>query len=250
MLDSEFVKTVAKLGIESVKPELINVEDNHTAVMVNGSIVHRFKKDEPFGNLTVADFNSFVVAATKLVALAETSVVRVTKAGIVLVCDDNKPHKKAKVELKYNPTAAYECLLAWEGNSYRVSSINKLLRTKLFSTFDEKYLAIFKQVEFARSGSTVVSKTANRDTMGKSVDNAVKSAAGDIPEVLMFQTQLLQNVPCEPVLLKYYVDVNHENETIGIAPMGDIVDRAMTDTVDYLVGNLTAHLSSALVVAS
>lgn len=95
-----------------------------------------------------------------------------------------------------------------------------------------------------------VAKGAHRDTMGKSVDNAVRSLAGELPEVILFTTPLLQNAPCMPVDLRYYVEVDHDKEQIGIAAIGDFVAEAMRDTVAQLIDRLKDELPAALVVAS
>lgn len=250
MIDAEFVEAIASLAVGGVKPEIIDINDNQRIIVAGGAVIREFTKDEPFGETNVVEFSSLVDAALLLVPKAEQAVIQVKRDRITVSCDANKPHKKSHVSLLFQPTAAFECLTAWESQARQVSTINKLLRTKLFGSYDEKLITIFKQVEFARSSGTVVAKAAHRDTMGKSVDNAVRSLAGELPEIISFSTPLIQNVPCDPVLLRYYVDVNHDNESIGIAAIGDIVEIAMRDTVASLIERLKQELPSALVVAS
>ena len=250
MIDAEFVEAIANLAVTGVATSVLDVEDNKRIAVAGGAIIREFTKDEPFGSTSVVEFGSFVDAALLLVPKADQAVIQVQRDKIVLVCDANKPHKLARVTLQYKLTAAFEYLLAWESQSRQVSAINKLLRTKLYGSFDDKLITIFKQVEFARQSGTVVAKAAHRDTMGKSVDNAVRSMAGELPEIISFTTPLIQNVPCDPVTLRYYVDVDHDAEKIGIAAIGDIADLAMRETVASLVDRLKAELPAALVVAS
>lgn len=250
MLNEKFVESIKGLSEAGIKPEVLDIDGNQRIVVVGGKVIYTYRKDEPFGSISVSEFSSFVDAAIVLSKVAELSVVKVSTGGITICCDGNKPHKKATASLEFKDTAAFQCLQAWEKQPKSVATINKLLRTALVGTFDDRYISVFKQIEFARAGATVVSKTAHRDTMGKSVDNAVKSAAGDIPEVLSFLTPLLVNAPSEPVTLRYYVDVNHDNETIGLAAMGDFVNEAMRETVLALVERLRQELPTALVVAS
>jgi hypothetical protein len=78
----------------------------------------------------------------------------------------------------------------------------------------------------------------------------VRSLAGELPEVILFTTPLLQNAPCMPVDLRYYVEVDHDKEQIGIAAIGDFVAEAMRETVSQLIERLKGELPAALVVAS
>ena len=250
MLNAEFVEAIKALTERGVKPELIDVEDNRRAVVIGGQVVKTFKKDEPFGDLQVADFVSLVDAATMLDESAEQTVIKVCDNAIRCLCDSNKPHKKAAVGLIFKFSEAFTCLKNWMGAPKSVANINKLLRTQLAGTFDEgKLLPIFKQIEFARSGATTVTKANQRDTMGKLVDNAVKSAAGEIPEFIAFTLPLFTNIPAEHVRLLFYVEANHDNETIGISPVGDTITSAEAAIVASVIDRLEEKIANALVVA-
>ena len=250
MLNAEFVEAIKALTERGVKPELIEVEDNQRAVVIGGQVVKTFKKDEPFGDLQVADFVSLVDAATMLDESAEQTVIKVHNLMISCCCDANKPHKKASTRMAFHLSEAFACLQHWIGAPKSVAAINKLLRTQLAGTFDEgKLLPIFKQIEFARSGATTVTKANHRDTMGKLVDNAVKSAAGEIPEFIAFTLPLFTNIPAEHVRLLFYVEANHDNETIGISPVGDTITSAEAAIVASLIDRLKEKIPTALVVA-
>lgn len=250
MFNEKVIQEIAGLAMKAEGVRVIDVGDNQKAIVYGGKIIEKFTNNEAFGQLKVTDFGSFLSACERLIPKAETPVIKVGRDGILLSCDANKPHKFAQVCLNYSLTAAYECLVGWEQAAKGVPAINKMLRTKLFGTFDEKLIAIFKQIEFARQTAATIQKTAHRDTMGRAVDNAVKSSAGDLPEVITFSTRLWQNVPSEVVQLRYYVDVNHDAETIGIAATGDVVNEAIRDTIAALVDRLAGDFSAALVVAS
>jgi hypothetical protein len=250
MLDASFVEAIKRIAEGAVNPVMLDIGDNARVIVAGGKILTEFTKDEPFGKLDVAEFDSFVTAAKTLIEVAEQSVVTVSDKRIYLCCDGAKPHKRASVELKFQLTAAYDCLLSWEANPRTVQVVNKMLRTKLVGTYEDYLTPIFKQVEFARAGATTIAKAGHRDTMGKSVDNAVRSSAGDIPEVITFNTQLLLNAPCKREKLAYSVEVDHAAETIGLAQIGDIAAQSMRETVSELVATLTQELPKALVVAS
>jgi len=250
MLDSSFVEKIAEFAERGLEPTTIAINDNKKIIVIGDKIIQTYTVDEPFGKTHVAEFNSFLDAALFLVPKADTAVVAVQRDKLTLSCDANKPHKYAHVELKYAFTSAYEALKQWEGQPKSVAVVNKLLRTKLHDTFDESLVPIFRQVEFARAGSTTITKGTHRDTMGKSVDNAVRSLAGELPEAIRFTTKLIQNVPCDAVPLLYHVDVNHDAETIGINAIGDIADESLRITIQLLVERLKSELPEALVVAS
>jgi len=250
MLNAEFVESIKGLAERGLKPELIDVADNKRAIVIGGRIVEEFKKDEPFGDLVVADFVSLEDAAYVLNAAAEMTVIKVYDEAVKCSCDSNKPHRKASVGFSFKSSEAFTCLRHWMAAPKSIAAINKMLRTQLAGTFDEsKLLPIFKQVEFARSGSTTVAKTNHRDTMGKTVDNAVKSANGEIPEFLAFTLPLFTNIPSEHVRLLFYVEANHDNETIGIAPVGDTITSAESAIVASLIDRLKEKIPTALVVA-
>lgn len=251
MLNAEFVEKIEELAIAGVKVETIPIDKNQKMVVAGGKVLATFQTDMPFGGTNVVEFMSLIDAGHELIPQADLAVIQVTSESITITCDANKPHKTARVLLKLRRTAAFDCLLDWESNGPKtIATINKMLRTKLVGTYDEKYLAIFRQVEFARSGSTTIQKGTHRDTMGKSIDNAVKSAAGDLPEVIAFSTELMLNVPCEPETLKYYLDVNHDNETIGIVSVGDFYQDALRSMVASLIERLKQEFPEALVIAS
>jgi len=250
MLNAEFVESIKALTERGVKPEIVDVAENKRAIVIGGQIVETFKKDEPFGDLQVADFVSLVDAATLLNESSDQSVIKVCDNAIQCCCDANKPHKKASVGLVFKFSEAFTCLKNWMGAPKSVAAINKLLRTQLAGTFDEgKLLPIFKQIEFARSGATTVAKANHRDTMGKLVDNAVKSAAGEIPEFIAFTLPLFTNIPTEHVRLLFFVEANHDNETIGISPVGDTISSAEAAIVASLIDRLKEKIPTALVVA-
>lgn len=250
MLNAEFVEAIKALTERGVKPEIVDMAENKRAIVIGGEIVETFKKDEPFGDLQVADFVSLVDAAYVLNAGAEMTVIKVCDNSISCCCDGNKPHKKASVRVAFKFSEAFTSLMNWMGAPKSVAAINKLLRTQLAGTFDEgKLLPIFKQIEFARSGATTVTKANHRDTMGKLVDNAVKSAAGEIPEFIAFTLPLFTNIPAEHVRLLFYVEANHDNETIGISPVGDTITSAEAAIVASLIDRLKEKIPTALVVA-
>jgi hypothetical protein len=250
MIDAAFVEEIRKMAEAGCKPELIDVEANHRVLVVAGKVIHTFRKDEPFGKTKVVEFSSLLDAAIVLVEKAEIAVIQVSNNGITLACDVHKPHDFASVRLDFQLTAAYSALLDWESRQKTVSAINKMLRTTLFGTFDDKLISIFRQIEFARAGATTVAKAAHRDTMGKTVENAVKSMAGELPEIISFETPLFLNAPCEPVTLRYFVDVNHDAEAIGLAAIGDAAAQGTRATVFAIIERLKQELPKALVLAS
>ncbi len=209
-------------------------------MIVGGQIVHTFKCDEPFGNVNVSDFNSFIEATGML--LTDNAIITVSDKGISCVCDSNKPHLRASVRMEFERSQAVKALEDWETTPKSIGVINKLLRTKLAGTFDEKFLSIFRQIEFSRGSATRIEKSNVRDTMGKTVDNAVKSLAGEIPEYIAFDVLLFVNAPCVIGRYLYYIDVDHDNERIGISAVGDAanVTRAtLSDIVLKLQQNFT-----------
>lgn len=250
MIDAAFVRAIADLAVSSVKAESFQIEEGKKIIVSGGQILATVPPDTGFGDLVVADFASFCAAVFELVEGADTAFLSVYKTHCAFTADPKRPDKRAHVTMRYATTAAFDTLCAWANCKYSVQAVNKLLKTSLYGTYEAHILSVFKQIEFSRSNSTVVAKATHRDTLGRSVDQAVSSRSGELPEFLTFTTPLFLNLPCGPVELEFYLDCDHSNETIGIAQCGDKLDRAVAETVTSVIERLQQTFPNLLIVAS
>ncbi len=248
MIDASFVQAIRDLASSAIAPVMVDVDESQQAIFVNGQCVKIFTKDKPFGTMIVGDYSSFVEAVKYLSFVDSQTVISVNGGKLCAEIEPTKPHITTKVIMMLDMTAALATLVDWERNAKGVAAVNKLLRTALHGTFHESLLPIFRQVEFSRSGSTVVTKAAHRDTMGKSIDNAVKSAAGEVPEEITFKLALYQNVPVHEASLRYFVEANAEAEAIKISQIGDSMNGAVREIGTDLVNRLSGEFPDALVV--
>ena len=249
MLDASFVESIQVLAEKAVKPETIDIGGGRRVILVGGQVVQEFAKDNPLESLTVGNYASFVDAVKYLLEVDGQTIIKVMPSGLLAFIEPTKPHAKTTVILEFLLTEARQALSDWSMTPKSVSQVNKLLRTKLYGTFPDSLISVFRQVEFSRSGSTVVGKAAHRDTMGKSIDNAVKSAAGDLPEEIAFTVKQFQNVPNEDVQLRFFVETNAESESLKLCSIGDTVEVALQLIIGDLVYKLAREFPDALVVA-
>jgi hypothetical protein len=248
VIDASFIQAIRDLAVNAIEPKLVDIDENQKAIFVGGQCVKIFAKDSPFGTMLVGDYSSFVEAVKYLSVVDGQTIITVNESMLRAEIEPTKPHVCARVQMTFDMTAALAALLEWERNAKSVAAVNKLLRTSLHGTFNEALLPIFRQVEFSRSGSTVVTKAAHRDTMGKSVDNAVKSLAGEVPEEIAFNLALYQNIPAHEATLRYFVEANAEAEAIKIAQIGDSLSYAVREIGTDLVIRLSSDFPDALVV--
>jgi len=250
MIDASFIDKIQKLAEKCVAPVTVAGENGKKIIVVGGQVVATVDPDLGFGELVVSDFASFVDAVMSLNMTAEESILTVGRHSCTYVADLKQPNSRAVIRLHYRPTAAYAALMDWSSMKLGVKAVNSLLRTSLLGAFDESLLSVFRQVEFARSSATVVGKTVHRDTMGKTVDQAVKSSAGELPEFMRFTTPLFSNIPCASADLLCLVECDASNETITILPCGDCIDQVISATVRALIESLSKQLTDLLIVAA
>lgn len=241
----EFVGSIVELARSSAAPKLIDLPGNKLLVAVGDGVEIHDKDRERYHD--------------KLVSLAslidwcfdrEYLVIKVSDAGIsaqnnreaIVDCDS------AMLCLSYS--TAYADLLDWCKTPRTVAATVKGLRSKLSGTHDMSYLSVFRRLDFQRKNDGSKSVTHTGESMGKMVEMAAQSGAGEIPEVLLFRCRLFAGIPTVECDLRFAVTVDPNTETIGLAPVGDCIQDAQQATRVELVDRLKKEFANALVLES
>jgi hypothetical protein len=116
----------------------------------------------------------------------------------------------------------------------------KLLRGPLARAIKPSMVSIFRSITF-RSTSTT---DRGASTLGRSVESAVASANGDIPEHLDLEVAVFDPAiaSLSTATLTLCIDTNFEAERFEIYPLGDTLGVALTGAISEIRGLLTAGL--------
>lgn len=175
-------------------------------------------------------------------------VVKVFNDLITVDASRDLAHENDQVGFKLCHSKAFADLLLWIERPRSNAAVVTALRTSLYGTYDDKYLPVFRRLDFTRrnDGSKSVSHTG--ESLGKSIEAKAQSASGEIPEVLTFNLFLFNNVICPSVDLRFAVDVDANAELIKLTPISDCIPVAFQVTKRAIVDDLQSKLPNALVL--
>lgn len=116
----------------------------------------------------------------------------------------------------------------------------KMLRGPLARAGKPVYVSIFKSITFRSSATT----DRGVSTLGRSVDMAVASAAGDIPDSITLNVPVFDPAiaPISVMSIELCVDVNFEQERFEFYPVGDALQVAQTNAQSEIRGLLRESL--------
>lgn len=241
----EFVGSIVDLARGSVTPTLVDLPDNKVLLVV-GESVETLTKNR-------ATHCDMIVSLPSLLDWGfdrQDLVFKVSNSKIVAESNRDYPHDSDKAALAFVESQPYADLLDWCKTPRTVAATVKGLRTKLAGTFDVGYLSVFKRLDFSRKNDGTKSVSHVGESMGRSVEMAAQSGAGEIPETLLFRCRLFAGLPIGECDLRFAVNVDANSETISIAPVGDcIVDAYQVARIE-LVARLKEEFKESLVLES
>lgn len=230
----------------AMKPQLLAIPGGQVMILAPG-------REPEVRDLDRKLHRDEVASVASLISWCETYdqaelVVKVFNDLITVDASRDLAHENDQVGLKLCHCKAFADLLLWIERPRSNAAVVTALRTWLYGTFDEKYLPIFRRLDFTRrnDGSKSVSHTG--ESLGKSIEAKAQSASGEIPEVLSFNLRLYNNVLCPSVDLRFAVDVDANAELIKLTPIGDCIPDAFLATKRALVDDLESKLPNALVL--
>lgn len=243
----EFVESIVGLAKKAEDPQLIDLPGNRL-MLVTPHSVETLDKDRKTHKDALLSFTSFTDLCND--CDPTSLVIKVSDTRLTVVENRNYPHDSDTAYLSLCHTAAYADLLDWCKQPRGVRSAVQGMRSKLAGTFDLSYLSVFKRLDFSRKNDGTKSVTHTGESMGRSVEMAAQSGAGEIPDVMLFEVKLFTGLPIESYELRFACTVNPETETIALTPVGDCLEEAHHSTRVELVARLKTEFQDALVIES
>lgn len=208
--------------------ETKELPDNQLLVARTGEESRIVKRDRDGVKYSVCDIES-IVSFIKDRATEEATHILIRDVHIQ-VWTDAENHIVDFAELKISPSAAYKDLMAWESAPRLQRSVVKALRGPLEGTFESSLLKIFKNLDFERMQGARAKVTHSGESLGRSIEQKVQSADGEIPEKLTFSLPLWRHLPVPEVKLAYAVQADCDSMQIDISPIGDTIEDALYQT--------------------
>jgi hypothetical protein len=241
----EFVDSIVGLAHKSKSPSCVDLPGNKV-LLLHGDTSETLEKDRKTHSDCVASLQSLIDWSYDRLDL----VFKVSDSGIVATSNRDYPHESDSATLSLEKSAAYADLLDWCKSPRGVSLTVKGLRTKLAGTFDPGYLSIFKRLDFQRRNDGTKSASHTGESMGKMVEMAAQSGAGEIPEVILFRVKLFSGLDISLYDLRFAVTVDPNAELVSITPVGDCIMDAHQGTRIELLSRLKSEFPESLVIES
>lgn len=174
--------------------------------------------------------------------------ISVYRTHILVHSKREHAHTTNMLRFDLKMTEAMIDLLAWANRPRTQQQVVTALRTTLAETFDDKYLPIFRRLDFSRKNDGSKSIAHTGESLGKSVEARAQSASGEIPEKLVFDVNVFSNINSLGVSLWFALDIDANIEQIKIEPIGDCIGDAYRLCAKTIVADLKRELPKALVV--
>lgn len=241
----EFVESIVTLAKGSTEPRTIDLPGDKLLVVV-GDTVETHVKDRVLHQDTIVSLTSLIDWCSG----RDNLTIKVANKVIHASSNRSVRIERDTATLMLEHSTAYGDLLEWCDSARTVAATVKGLRSKLAGTYDASYLSVFKRLDFSRKNDGSKSVTHTGESMGKMVEMAAQSGAGEIPEVLLFRCRLFSGIPTSECDLRFAVNVDANTETVSLAPVGDCLQDAHQATRVELVGRLKSEFENALVLES
>lgn len=194
-----------------------------------------FDKDRRNLDYAVASFASF----NDWVARYKTPKTTIeVDEDVVIAFADPESHIRDSVRWSLDISKARGSLQRWMERPKTPKEVVRALRSTLFGLCDEKHLPVFRNLDFERVQQRREKLSHASESLGRSVEVAAQSTAGEIPEVIKFTVPWWDNVPIGLYNCKFAIEVDADNSTIGILPVGGCLEecrqRASLDLVESL----------------
>lgn len=231
----------------AVHPKLIELPQGNVLLHVPGGESKIIQKDPVLFNDIVSSVDSMLDWCGRL---DEGDLfISVHQTYVLVQSKRDQAHTTDRLRFDLKLTAAMIDLLSWANRPRIQQQVVTALRTALADTFDDKYLPIFRRLDFSRKNDGSKSIAHTGESLGKSVEARAQSASGEIPEKLVFDVNVFSNINAPNVSLWFALDIDANIEAISIKPIGDCIGNAYRTATSAIVGDLKRELPKALVVA-
>lgn len=237
---SEFVQTIAKLGVEAQAVSVHTVPGvQHSSWLrkPDGSL-ERIEHDAPDRKAKLHALADVVAYLTET-PIAQAPEVYHSEAGIVAFLDRNAREERMTVD--FRPSARSVSLNSLTGSRcFTPKEAVRFLRLEL--GVSATTLAAFRRIDFTRKSTGINDVQHGRETLGKSVESAVQKA-DQLPESFVVNAQMFTNPGFDDeVKVSIDVDVNFEDEEVVLTVSPDALQDAMNATQTKIGNVLRAGL--------
>lgn len=242
----EAIEKLAELGTTAsgieVKPLC-----NRKVLVRQGSEHSLMTTDAGPRNYRCDNCDSFVELTA---ALGHEPIVFVDERAVTAVLDDDYRDDKVSMGIPYS--RAFNAL-GEIGKPCDQRLVIAKLREELDGCTDSRFLAVIRRMDFQRSNDGRAHITHGRESLGKSVEAAVQSADGDIPEAIVMQFPAWAAIGFDStVAVKCAVTVDPVNEKIAVRPVGEELQlelaRVRAKLRDFLATKFAEKASGVIVV--
>jgi hypothetical protein len=228
----EAIDRIAELGVEASGIETCDLYDRKF-VLRKGTAFEILERDPPEAKYETLDCPSFVSLVN---ALGEDPLVLIDCERVVGILDESK--KRGRVYLGLEKSRAAKALTAL-GNPTDQKKLIGFLREELAGCVEEKFLAIVRRLDFSRRNDGNSSIQHGRESLGRSVEAAVQSAEGQVPEIVVVTLPAWGSIEFDSTIqLRCAVHVDAVAEKISIRPIGEELEIA----VNFVMSKLQVHL--------
>lgn len=172
------------------------------------------------------------------------SVEKAFPSRIRFYFDQHDRRDHATLELERS--AAFEVLI---GLSTPVTpkQLVKILRTSLSeAVVDPAFINVVRKIDFSRKSDGSHTTEHGRESMGKSVENQVRTGGGDLPEIVGFDLPMFSNDGLSfKAALKFALFIDFDNERISLEPVGTELEEFVQLTQRRVMEAVTTALANA-----
>lgn len=176
--------------------------------------------------------------------------VWVSESRVDAVNDFINPHACDRVSLRLTHSKAWETIASWNQKAFKQREAVRLLRGPLADTFDPQHLRVFKTLDFTRKNDGARSVSHKGESMGRSIEIAAQGREGEIPEVVVFELPCFDFEESPRVHVKMAVEVDADNETIGLFVIGDAFIQGTRAALSEIAGKIKQSVGHAEVYLS
>lgn len=183
-------------------------------------------------------------------SIVSLSQVYVSESGVTVVLDETDRTERVTMDFAFSPQ--FQALKRLEQPTNQKALVTAL-RSALYGCCGYiDIVNVVRKIQFNRTSDGKTTVEHGRESLGRSVEKAVQSMGGEIPEELTFVVSLFSvpsDVPTR-IELRYAIDIDVDNENIKLVPIGDIETRERQRVINDIAERLDDLVPSGTLVVS
>lgn len=244
---ADFVQKLWDLGERAHQVQQIDLPANRRRLIMADGSVEDVTRDPERVQTSLLSFKSLLDWCDRF-GRGQSSLIEVGERSVHVLSDYRNRHLNDTAELMLVKSAGVLALENWENVGLSQRQVMRLLRTELAGSFDERYLSIFRRLDFQRRNDGTKELKHTGESLGRSIEKQAQSLEGEIPETLVFTLPIYSNVPGEHQTLRFAVDVDADAESIEISPINDCFTSAYRTAREQLIERLESEFATILII--